>query len=122
VESRAPFLLAVSARDANGSPDKSYRGAVHFSSTDPQALLPPSYTFTAADAGGKGFLVFLTTVGVQTITGTDDSGPPLSGSLTLTVTAAATQSIPTLGGIGLLVLASVLALAGAFVVRHWNAL
>lgn len=121
VESRTPFLLAVVAIDATGSRDASYRGTVHFSSTDAQAFLPPTYIFTAADAGGKGFIVFLTTVGAQTITGTDDSVPPLSGSITLTVTAA-TQSIPTISRTGLVVLASALAVAGALVLRHWSGL
>lgn len=122
VGSGAPFLLAVVALNADGEGrDASYRGTVHFSSTDPRALLPSDYTFTAGDAGAKGFTVFLSTLGSQTISGVDDSVPPLSGSLTLTVIAAA-QSIPTLTRGGAINLALALALAGALVARQWRPL
>ena len=41
------------------------------SSSDPQAVLPSSYTFAAADAGVHNFLVTLKTVATQSITATD---------------------------------------------------
>ena len=117
VPQRSPFLLAVVALDGGGSRDASYRGTVHFTSSDPMASLPPDYTFTAADAGAKGFTVFLSTLGSQSITGTDNSAPPLSGNLTLTVTAAA-QSIPALSRVGVAVLGLALALVGALILRR----
>jgi hypothetical protein len=63
-----PFSITVTTLDAAGQP-AAYLGPVHFSSTDPQAILPPDYTFTAADHGTHTFsgLVFRST-GRQTIT------------------------------------------------------
>ena len=119
VGSRVPFLLAVVALDAGGSRDASYRGTVSFSSSDPMASLPASYTFTASDAGGKGFTVFLSTLGSQTITGTDNGAPTLSGSLTLNVTASS-QGIPTLSTFAIAVLAIALGVVGFLVVRLSN--
>src|SRR5207244_1328563 len=43
------------------------RGTIHFTSTDPQAILPSDYTFTAADAGSHTFSVTLKTAGSQSI-------------------------------------------------------
>ena len=117
VPSRRPFLLAVVALDGGGSRDASYRGTVHFTSSDPMASLPSDYTFIPTDAGGKGFTVFLTSLGGQTITGTDNGNPPLSGTLTLTVTGSS-ESIPALSRTGVAVLAFILALAGVLMMHH----
>src|SRR5262249_35162336 len=43
--------LTVTAKNADGTTDTSYRGTVHLTSSDPQAELPADYTFTAADQG-----------------------------------------------------------------------
>jgi Big-like domain-containing protein len=48
-----------------------YTGTVHFSSSDPAAVLPPDYKFTFADAGHHNFLATLKTGGSQTITAAD---------------------------------------------------
>jgi hypothetical protein len=48
---------------------------VHFTSSDPQAVLPADYTFTAMDAGSHDFLATLKTAGNQTITVTDVTNP-----------------------------------------------
>jgi hypothetical protein len=68
----------VTALNSNGFTDTSYRGTVHFTSSDPQANLPADYTFTAADNGRHTFSVTLFTAGSQSITATDfvsdDSG------------------------------------------------
>ena len=50
------FSVTVTALQPNGAVDPNYRGTVHFTSTDPAALLPDDYTFTAADAGTHTFL------------------------------------------------------------------
>jgi hypothetical protein len=47
---------------------------VTLSSTDPAAVLPPAYTFTAADQGTHTFSVTLNTAPHQTITATDALG------------------------------------------------
>ena len=43
--------FTVTALSPNGGTDTGYLGTIEFSSTDPQAVLPASYTFTAADDG-----------------------------------------------------------------------
>ena len=48
-----------------------YQGTVHFTSSDPAAVLPADYTFTFADEGQHHFLATLNTGGQQTITATD---------------------------------------------------
>src|SRR4051794_24297944 len=45
--------IVVDAIDASGNLVRDYRGTIHFASDDPAAVLPPDYTFTAADAGRR---------------------------------------------------------------------
>lgn len=52
----------VSAIDEHGNMDEHYTGTVHFSSSDKNAALPPSYTFTMSD---RGFHWFETAVAFQ---------------------------------------------------------
>jgi hypothetical protein len=78
--------VTVSARDGSGNVMTGYRGMVRFTSTDPIATLPASYTFTAADAGSRVFTgVTLRTARLQTITATDAASSSLTGSLSVTV-------------------------------------
>jgi hypothetical protein len=72
-QSGEPFTFTVSQRTPFG-PTLGYRRTVHFSSSDPNAILPHPYTFTAADAGVHSFPAALLNVGPQTITVTDDAG------------------------------------------------
>ncbi len=75
--------LTVAAADDFGNADRSYAGTVHFTSTDPRAVLPADATL----AGGFGtFTVTLLTVGAQTITATDTVTASITG--TSSVTAA----------------------------------
>jgi hypothetical protein len=60
----------VTALNSNGSTDTSYTGTVHFTSSDPQAVLPANYTFTAT----------LKTAGTQSITATDTANGSIVGS------------------------------------------
>jgi hypothetical protein len=46
-----PFSVTVTAKNPNLTTKTSYLGTVHFTSSDPQALLPADYTFTPGDAG-----------------------------------------------------------------------
>jgi hypothetical protein len=48
-----------------------YRGTVHFTSTDAQAVLPANYAFVAADNGVHTFTATLKTAGTQSLTATD---------------------------------------------------
>jgi hypothetical protein len=74
-----PGSFTATALDANGNTATSYRGIVHFTSSDPQAVLPADYTFTAADSGTHTFTATFKTAGNQGIAATDISSPSISG-------------------------------------------
>jgi hypothetical protein len=79
-----PASLTVTARDQFGNVATDYAGTVHFSSTDPAAVLPPNFTFTSADAGAHTFPLTLSTPGPQSVTVTDVSaGITASASTTV---------------------------------------
>jgi hypothetical protein len=60
--------LTVTAQDASGQVLTDFVGTVTFTSTDPLATLPASYTFVAGDHGVHTFNVTLRTEGLQTVT------------------------------------------------------
>jgi len=61
-------LIGVTAQDASGNTILNYSGTVHFTSTDPKAILPPDSTLT----NGTGvFSVTFNTTGTQTVSATD---------------------------------------------------
>src|SRR5262249_28480859 len=51
--------------------DTGYQGRVHFTSSDPQAVLPADYTFGLVDGGTHSFSVTLKTAGAWTLTAAD---------------------------------------------------
>ncbi len=65
------FGITVTAQDTLNNTATGYRGTVHFTSTDGQAILPSDYTFAAGDNGVHTFSFTLGTVGSRTITATD---------------------------------------------------
>ena len=84
----SPFGLTVSALDANGNVDPTYRGTVHFTTTDPGSgvVVPVDYTFTATDNGVHVFSgVTLTTAGSQSVTATDTTTQSITGVANETV-------------------------------------
>jgi hypothetical protein len=86
--------FTVTALNADGGVNTGYTGTVQFTSSDPQAVLPANYTFTAADQGVHTFTVALKTAGSQSITATDTSTGSITGSETgITVTPAAASKI-----------------------------
>ena len=89
VTSGTPFDVTVTAQGANGLTAVGYLGTVTFSATDtdPGVVLPPDYTFTAADQGVHTFAggCTLITVGNQTVTATDTTDPTITGTTTVTV-------------------------------------
>ncbi len=90
---RSPFSVTVSAEDQFNDLATTYRGAVHFTTTDAGSgvVLPADYTFTSGDNGTHTFtnLVSLATAGPQTVTVTDTTTSSVTGtSGTITVTAA----------------------------------
>src|SRR5256712_9830955 len=83
------FSVSVTAEDANGNPVNTYRGTVHFATSDISAGvgLPADYTFTAADAGTHSFNATLIRTGPQTLT-VSDAANNLSTTSNLGVNAA----------------------------------
>ena len=78
----------MTAYDAYGNVATGYTGTVSLTSSDPHAVLPSDYTFTAADAGQHSFAVALDTAGTQSITATDTA----TSSLTATESGIAVQA------------------------------
>jgi hypothetical protein len=92
----ATVHLAVANHDT--SPATGYTGTVVFTSTDPAAVLPLQYTFTAADAGAHDFMVSLNTSGMQTLTATDSADSGLTASEDTTVSGPAFYYVPPTSG------------------------
>jgi hypothetical protein len=70
-----------------GKPDTVINSAIHFTSSDPAAILPADYYFTSADAGShtwsNGFT--LSTPGKQTISGQIHVASGINGSVSVAV-------------------------------------
>jgi ELWxxDGT repeat protein len=82
--------ITVTLKDQYGNIAAGYTGTVRFTSSDGKALLPASYTFTAADAGTHIFSATLKTAGTQSITARDALSSALTaGDGGITVNAAA---------------------------------
>ena len=78
--------FTVTVKNADGTTDTGYAGTVHFTSTDPVAVLPANYPYTPADAGVHTFTAMLKTAGPQSITATDP--------VNVVFTASATTMVP----------------------------
>lgn len=76
----ASIQLTATAVDGFGNTVTGYAGTVQLSSTDPDAVLPPDYTFRAADAGTHVFTAGLQRVGSQTVTVADTAEPLVHGT------------------------------------------
>jgi len=88
--------VTVTALNANGTVNTGYTGTVQFTSSDPQAVLPANYTFTAANQGVQTFTVTLKTAGTQSITATDTATGSITGTesgIVVNPAAAASLSI-----------------------------
>jgi Tol biopolymer transport system component/subtilisin family serine protease len=68
----------VTAQNSFGN--ASYTGALHFTSSDSQADLPPNYTFVSGDNGTHVFQASLKTAGIQSIIATGIANPGITGS------------------------------------------
>jgi hypothetical protein len=91
--------VTVTVLNPDGSVDTGYTGTVHFTSSDPQAVLPANYTFTPADAGVNTFGVTLKTAGAQSFTVTDTKTNTLFATDHVTVNpGAATHFAVLVGG------------------------
>lgn len=89
------FGLTVTAADLGGTAVTGYLGTVHFTSSDPQAVLPADYTFVTGDSGAHSFAgVILKSVGTQTITVADTLVADIRGSSAIRVTCLGTCQAP----------------------------
>ncbi len=82
-----PFAVKVRAVDATNNPATGYRGTVHFATTDAGsgAIMPPDYTFVAADNGEHTFNLTLATLASQTVSVTDTSAGSLTAAAVISV-------------------------------------
>jgi hypothetical protein len=95
------FNVTVTALDLYGNVSTQYHLTIHFTSTDPLAVLPANYTFVAStDKGVHTFSVTLNTVGNQTITVNDTVVTTRTGSGTTSVAAGASPGVVLAGGGG----------------------
>ena len=81
-----PVAFTVTALDAVGVPATSYTGSASFTSTDTQAVLPPTVTFSQGVASNVP--ITFKTLGTQSVTATDTASPAITGSATTSVTTA----------------------------------
>jgi subtilisin-like proprotein convertase family protein len=74
--------VVVTLRDNFGNQATGYRGTMHFTSNDPQAVLPADYSFVAGDNGTHTFTnaVTLKTAGTQNVVATDTVQAALTGA------------------------------------------
>jgi PKD repeat protein len=89
--------VTITARDAYGNTATGFRGEIYFSSSDHQAILPASYSFTSTDAGMHVFSITLETPGVSSITATDINGviSGAQGNITVNPPGASAMLFPT---------------------------
>ncbi|MHB8717845.1 MAG: beta strand repeat-containing protein [Candidatus Dormibacteria bacterium] len=80
VTSGNSFSASITVTDREGNTVTSYRGTVHFSSSDGSATLPADHTFVAADGGVDTVTVTLRTPGPQTLTATDTATASVTGT------------------------------------------
>jgi uncharacterized repeat protein (TIGR03803 family) len=93
--------VTVTAADAYGNTTPSYRGTVHFTSSDSSAGLPAPYTFTPADGGAHTFSVTLKLAGTQSVTAADTGSAGLAGTQAgITVAPGPASSITATSGMG----------------------
>jgi hypothetical protein len=86
--------VTVAAKDNFGNLATAYTGTVHFTSSDPQAVLPADYKFVSGDQGSHSFSVTLKTAGSQTLTATDLGNAALTGKESgITVAPAAASQL-----------------------------
>jgi hypothetical protein len=99
VDPGTPVSISVQSLDLYNNPVPTYRRTIHFSSSDPAAVLPYDYTFTLNDNGHHTFTVILKTPGYQTVTVTDVDLPVISGSTSFTVTGPSGRSSSSVAGL-----------------------
>jgi ELWxxDGT repeat protein len=72
--------FTVTALNADGTTETNYTGIVHFSSSDPRAVLPPDFTFQVGDGGVHTFSATLETAGTESLTARDTNTASFTGT------------------------------------------
>jgi hypothetical protein len=98
-----PFSITVTASNGDGTTFTGYRGRVHFTSSDPAAVLPPDYTFVGGDSGTHTFngVELKTPCVAQTISVADMVNPfttPGTATVARFITGPCAASAGTAGG------------------------
>ena len=89
----AAFTVKAQNPAGTKTTDTAYAGTVHFTSTDPDAVLPADFTFVPSDLGTQVLSVTFATEGTQTITATDTLNGAIFGtSSSILVSQAATTT------------------------------
>jgi len=83
-----PTRFAVVPLDESNEPVANFTGIVHFTSSDPDAVLPADYTFTEADQGVHVFAAEFKTTGAVSLTATAADGTT-TGDVTVKVSEPA---------------------------------
>jgi hypothetical protein len=89
------FNVTVTVMDGLGNVATGFTGTVHFTSSDPNAVLPADYTFTPGDGGVHTFAhaFILRALGNQTIVAS--AGGSVTGSASVTVNSVGTPFVVT---------------------------
>jgi CSLREA domain-containing protein len=93
-----PFNITLNAFTATGTPAGSYTGTVHFTSSDPLAVLPADYTFLAADGGTHVFSITLETSGSETVSVVDTGNAALEATQSVNDSPAAASALVIMSG------------------------
>jgi hypothetical protein len=90
--------FSVTAQDAFGNTAADYAGTVHFTSSDPQAVLPGDYAFAPGDHGSHSFVGIFKTAATQTLNAADTvNGGPSGSQAGIAVQPAAAVSLAVAG-------------------------
>lgn len=95
-----PLSVTANALTPSGNPAALFTDTVHFTSSDPHAVLPADYTFTPADSGSHLFSFTLATSGPQTVSITDLQNNSLTSTQPIAVFPAAPSAIAATAGSG----------------------
>jgi N-acetylneuraminic acid mutarotase len=71
--------FTVTAKNGDGTTNTGYAGTIHFTSSDPNAILPGDYMFTAADHGAHTFSATFNSAGTQSLTATGTASGDIAG-------------------------------------------
>jgi hypothetical protein len=88
------FQFTVTAEDRFGNVAAGYTGTVHFTSSDPKAVLPADYAFLAGDNGVHTFSATLNTTGARTLRATDTTNKSLTGADTNIIVSNPPENAP----------------------------